>query len=74
MNKSENRRVGELAKHQQGNSGARANMEKAGRWTEREGDGGMEGRKKREKSKNKGSVITDEEADKKRTKMTTEKK
>lgn len=35
------------------------------RWTEREGDGGMGGRKRREVSKNKGRVITDEEADKK---------
>lgn len=41
VNKSENRRVGELAKDQQGNSDARANIERA-TYTDGQKERGME--------------------------------
>ncbi|TNN62065.1 hypothetical protein EYF80_027736 [Liparis tanakae] len=63
VNKSENRRVGELAKNQQGNSNARANIDRA-TYTDGQKERGMEEWNKvnGEVSKNKDRVIKDEEA------------
>lgn len=63
MNKSENRRVGELAKNQQGNSNARANIDRA-TYTDGQKERRMEewNEVKGEVSKNKDRVIKDEEA------------
>lgn len=68
MYKTENRRVGELAKNQQGNSDARANIETA-MYTDGQkvrGDGGTKGSGRRQVSKIKGRVITDKEVAKNR--------
>lgn len=68
VNKSDNRRVGELAKNQQGNSDARANIERA-TYTDGQKQRGIEEweqGKRGEFSKKKGSVITDEEDNKRR--------
>lgn len=70
MNKSKNTRVGELAENQQGESDARANTERA-TYTDGQKERGMEeweGRRRRGASKNKGSAIADEEAEKRRWK------
>jgi len=63
VNKSENRRVGELAKNQQGNSNARANIDRA-TYTDGQKERRMEewNEVKGEVSKNKDRVIKDEEA------------
>lgn len=68
MNKSKNRRVGELTKNQQGNSDARANIESATHRDEQK-ERGMEEWKEGKGKKNKGRIITDEEADKKTRKL-----
>lgn len=61
--------MGELARNQQGNSDARANMERALRtdgWKSEE-DGGM-GRKRRKEERTRGTKEVDEKVDKRRKK------